>query len=353
MTLEAQEHRARRELARLQEEEQEEAERQETEAEAREQAAAQREAELDFERERLRRDQAREMERRAAERESVAFRRRWIEEANATLSAWKYNWLSPSQRKEVIEALEAEIKRRIPADEPHLKAILSRNIEVLIEPFQRQREVQEKRQRVMQCALAKLPYSTTEVERVRVTAVVRGALRRLGDDADESEMRVGAQEAIQPLCQTIEKRLLDGRLIEWAVQELPYWGRTERDQAHLRRDCAEILDELPVTVSEEEAKETLEPTIREISGEIEERQVHKQREVQKANLVEQGVAEVTRYLRQLKQNGEISPEEYLDYELRADLHKAAREELESELTGEETHQEVKDIVHDIVDEEFE
>ena len=59
LTLEAQEHRARRELARLRQEEQEEAEKQEAEAEAREQAAAQREAELEIERERLRHDQTR------------------------------------------------------------------------------------------------------------------------------------------------------------------------------------------------------------------------------------------------------------------------------------------------------
>ena len=45
---------------------------------------------------------------------------------------------------------------------------------------------------------------------------------------------------------------------------------------------------------------------------------------------------MSHYLWRLKQDGEISPEEYWDYDLRADLEDAVREELESELSGEET-----------------
>ena len=64
LTLEAQEHRARRELAKLRKEEQEEAERLEAEEEARDQAAAQRQAEIEIERERLRHERAKEIARR-------------------------------------------------------------------------------------------------------------------------------------------------------------------------------------------------------------------------------------------------------------------------------------------------
>ena len=353
LTLEAQEHRARRELARLKHEEQEEAERQEAEADARDQAAAQRQTELEFERERLKRDRAKEIERRQAEREVADFRRRWSDEVSTLLSKYEYNWLPPSQRNNILEELEAEIEKRRPDDEPRMAAILKRSLESLVEPFKWQREAQEKRERVKQNALIKMPYCSTEAERVRVTAVIRDVLQRLDDDANESEMRVAAQEAIQPLCQAIEKRLLDERLIEWAVRELPYWGRTQRDEAHLRRDCAEMLQELPDDITEEEAKEALEPAVREISGEIEERQADKQREAQKNTLIEQGIAEVTRYLWQLKQDGEILPEDYLDYELRTDLQQAVREELESELTGDETVNQVQVLAHRIIDDELE
>jgi len=351
LTLEAQEHRARRELARLRQEEQEEAERLEAEAEAREQAAAQREAELEIERERLRHDRAKEMRRREAESELAVFHCRWLDEANTALSALEYSWLSPSQRNEILEGLEAEIERRRPAEDPHMPTILKHRLESLAEPFRRQQQAQEKRNRIMQYALLNLPYSATEAERVRVTAVIRDALRRLDDDADECEMRVAAQEAIQPLCQTIDKRLLDERLIGWAMYELP-WNRNDRDEARLRRECAEILEELPADVSEEEAKEALEPTVSEATQEIEERQARKEREAQKANLIREGVAEVSRYLWRLKQDGELSAEDYLDSALRTELEDAVKEELESELSGEETTTEVEELAREIINDEL-
>ena len=353
LTLEAQEHRARRELARLQQEEQEEAERQEAEAEARDQAAAQREAELEIERERLRHDRAKEITRREAENELANFRRRWSEEAVTLLAVQEYSWLSSGHRNEILEMLEAEIEKRHPADESRMTTILKRSLESLAEPFQRQQQVQEKQQRVMEQALRDLPYSATEAEQVRVTATIRDTLRRLDDDTDKCEMRVAAQEAIQPLCVAIEKRLLDERLIEWAIRELPLWGRTERDEARLRRECAEILEELPIDASEAEAKDALEPTIGETCQEIEERWAQKQRDAQKANLIEEGVAEVSHYLWRLKQDGEISAEDYWDTDLRADLKDAVREELESELSGEETTKEVQEFARQTIDEELE
>jgi excisionase family DNA binding protein len=351
LTLEAQEHRARRELARLRQEEREEIESKEAEAEAREQAAAQREAELEIERERLRHDRTKEAERREAGRELAAFRCRWLDEANTALSAPQNSWLSPSQRKEILEALEIEIEKRHPVDELSMATILKRSLESMAEPFQRQQQAQEKRRRVIQNALSDLPYSATEAERVRAAATIRDALRGLDDDTDECEMRVAAQEAMQPLRQVIEKRLLDERLTEWAVRELP-WSRNDRDEARLRRECAETLEELPADASEVEAKEALEPTISEMSEEIEERQTQKQRQTQKATRIQEAVAEVTRYLWQLKQDGEISPEDYLDYDLRADLQTVVREELESELSGQETTKEVKDLARAIIDDEL-
>ena len=284
LTLEAQEHRARRELEKLRREEQEEAERLETEAEAREQEAAQREAEVEIERERLRHEHAKEMQRREAERQLAEFRYRWLEEANAALAETNYSWLSPIQKNAILQALELEIKKLGPADEPRMAGILKRSLESLIEPFERQKQAQAKRNRVMQYTLLSLPYSATEAERVRITAAVREAVRKLGDDADECEIRVAAQEAMQPICRAIQKRLLDERLTDWAIRELP-WSRTERDEARLRRECAEILAELPLDTSEAEGKEALEPTIREACRKIENREAQQQREQRKASLI--------------------------------------------------------------------
>ncbi len=140
--------------------------------------------------------------------------------------------------------------------------------------------------------------------------------------------------------------------MEWAVRELP-WSSNERDEARLRRECAEILEELAADASEEEAKEALEPIVSEACQEIEQRQARKLREAQKANLIREGAAEVSHYLWRLKQDGEISPEEYLDSDFRAELEDAVREELESELSGEETTKEVASLTHEIIDDELE
>ena len=115
--------------------------------------------------------------------------------------------------------------------------------------------------------------------------------RRFDGSADVCEMRVAAQEAVQPVRRAIERRLLDARLLGWAIRELP-WSRTDRDEARIRRECAEILAELPLDFTEPEGKEALEPTVREACAEIEQRQAEKERQARKAILILQGVAEV-------------------------------------------------------------
>lgn len=363
LTLEAQEHRARRELEKLRREEQEEAERREAEAQAREDEAVQREAELEMERQRLElekaqerarveQERAQEWETREAERELAAFRCRWQEKASEAVSAYEYRWLSATQRKEVLEGLEAEIEKRQPGDEPRMAAIIARSLQAVVEPLRADRDAQERRQTLMEETLRSLPYSATEAEKVRATVAIREALRRLDNFADVCEMRVATQEAVQPLRQAVEKRLLDARLNKWAVSELPFGGRTEQDEARLRRECAEILAELPEDASEVEAKEAMEPTIREAREKIEKRQAEKERQAHKANLIQQGVAEVWSYLLELKREGEISDKDIWDSEFTADLKEAVRRGLEADLSGDETTKEVHQLAREIIDTEL-
>lgn len=363
LTLEAQEHRARRELEKLRAEEQEEADRREAEAQAREEEAAQRQAELELERERLElekaqeqarrdREQTQEEQKREAERELAAFRCRWQEKASEAVAAYEYRWLLATQRKEVLEGLEAEIEKRQPPDEPRMVAIIARSVEALIEPFRTDRDAQERRRTLTEEALRSLPFPATEAERVRATAAIREALGRFDNSSDVCEMRVATQEAVQPVRQAVEKRLLDERLIKWAVSELPFWGRTEQDEARLRRECAEILAELPLDVTQAEGKEALEPTVREIRQEIEERQAEKGRQARKASLIQQAVAEVSSYLLDLKHEGEITSEEYWDSEFTAGLERTVKGELQAELSGEETASEVSILVRESIDAEI-
>ena len=362
LTLDAQEVRAQRELAKLHREEQEEAERREAEAQAREDEAARREAELDLERERLEheqeqermrqeREEAQERRRGEADQALAAFRCRWLDKANEAVAGRDYAWLSAAQCKETLEGLEAEIEKRQPGDEPRMDAIVARNLKALVEPFRVERDTQERRQRLTERTLWSLPYYATEAERARATIAVREALQESDAFADECEMRVTAEEAVRRVRQAIERRMLDARLINWAIGKLP-WGRTDLDEARIRRECTEILADLPIDVSEVEAKEALESTVREARQEIELRQAEKQRQARKANLIQQGAAEVFIYLSELKQADEISAADYCDTDFNADLKEAVQRGLDAGLTGEESTKKVRELAREIIDGEL-
>jgi hypothetical protein len=264
----------------------------------------------------------------------------------------KLSWLTPIQRKEVTEALEAEIEHRQPADEPRMGAIIARSLEALVEPLRAERDAQERRQKLTNEALWSIPYSATEAEKVKATAAIREALASFDNFADVCEMRVAAKEAVQPFRQAVEKRQLDARLINWAQREL-HWTRTDLDEARIRRECAEILADLPLDISEPEAKEFVDSTVAEARHEIEQRQVEKQRQATKARLVAEGLAEINTYMLKLQRDGEITWDEYLDRDLTRQMETAVRRGLESELTGDETIKEVREQVREIIDSEIE
>jgi hypothetical protein len=232
LNLEAQEMRAKRELAKLRREEEQEAAMQEAEAQAREEEAAQRQAELELERERLKHEQTQERIRLQRERELVhqrieaqeqlkAFHCRWLDKMNEAVSAYEYRWLSAAQRREILEHFETEIEKRQAADEPRMAAIIVRSLESLTEPLRVEHDAQERRQQVTEYALRTLPYSATHAERFRATAAIREVLRAVDSSADESEMRIAAEEAVRPIREVIQRRALEERLISWAIRELP------------------------------------------------------------------------------------------------------------------------------------
>ena len=55
----------------------------------------------------------------------------------------------------------------------------------------------------------------------------------------------------------------------------------------------------------------------------------------------------------MNRDGEITAEEYLDSDFKADLQQTVKSELERILTGEETTTEVEEAVHAIIDAELE
>ena len=347
LALQAQELRAKRDLTKLEAEEEAEARRRDEEAEA-EQRAIERETEAArLRRERLRLQEARERERRESERRLAAFHCNWLKKAMESLP----DWLSPAQRKEALAALETEIAKRQPDDEPIMPRLLAETAAALIAPWQAEREAQEERERATRQALSALSAFTTDAERARAAASVRKALENLPCNVEAFEIRAAAEDAVRPVRQAVGKRLLDERLIAWAIGELP-WGSNDQDRARLHRECAGILAESPEDVSEAEAREELEDTVRDACEAIEERRASAQRKRQKAQLIDHGLTQVSWYLMRLKNEGEISEEDYWDSALTAQLKQLVRNELERELSGNEGTKEVEELVHEIIDEEL-
>ena len=167
LTLEAQEMRARRELARLQREEQEEIEQRQAEEEAREQEADEHQAELELEREQLEKACEQERARKETSQAIAVFRCHWLEEVNHALADPQCGWLSAAQKKEIIEAVEVEIEKRKPRDSPRMATILARTIAALIERYQEEQRAQKQRQRVIDDAIIPVSFFATEQERQR------------------------------------------------------------------------------------------------------------------------------------------------------------------------------------------
>jgi hypothetical protein len=127
--------------------------------------------------------------------------------------------------------------------------------------------------------------------------------------ADESELRMGAEAALKPIDDAIQRRLWQSRVLDWAVGQLPF-AKTELDSARVRRECCEILADLPEDISEAVAKEALEPTIQEACHDVEEREAKRQRQIRKGELLQRGTAEVSKYLFELRLAGKVAADEY-------------------------------------------
>jgi hypothetical protein len=251
-----------------------------------------------------------------------------------------------------MDGLEAEIKRRTPEDAPRMSAILAQSVEALLEPMIAARKAQQERQSIADTALSGLLFfAATDTEKAQASEAVRKALAALPDDARDIELRAAAEEATRPIQTVVERRLLETRMRNWAISQLPSGG-DDRDKARLSRDCRDILADLPPDVSEAEAKEALEPTVTEACQDIQQRQAEKARQARKGNLIQQGVDEVSSYLVELKRQGEISDEECCDTEFTADLKEAVQSGLEADLTGDEMATQVHKLARRIIDREL-
>ncbi|MBA3916091.1 MAG: hypothetical protein H0X25_20045 [Acidobacteriales bacterium] len=347
LSFEVQELQVRRQVKQLRAaEEREEIERKEIRAAAERRQrraddaaiAETRRAELELRRERDREERRRQLR---------EFQTKWLRYAGDLLEGSEYSWLSASQRSEVTERLEADIAKRDAADEARMPRILGQLIASLAEPWQRSRDGKRQRDQLADEIVRTLSYAATEEDRAGALVTVNEALRSSGPDVTALQLHAIAQKAIAPIRRQIETREMLERVTENAVPKLPFAGRTEEDEAVLRRKARKVFQALPRDAGEVEFVAALRPTIQEISAAIERREQHEQRRSVKRSLLSQGLTEASTYLNVLVLRGEVEPGEV------SDLQKSVAATLAQEITGSETPYEVREIVREIINDELE
>lgn len=358
LNLEGQELRSQRELRKLRNEDAAEAEQRRAENEARQQES-QRRAQADAQ-ERIDRFKREAQERQEhAELELIAeFRERWFQVAES--KADRVDRLSAEQRKQLLDALEVEINKRGPADEARMEMVLTRTIKAVVEPWdcewRREDAEQAARQvgaRAMERLLWQFPYQATDSERAEAMAAMQAALGSLPASTPEPELVRVARKALDPVRQQVERRLMAERVLQWAVGQLPWLGRTEVNEARLRRGCREILVRLPADAVEQEMKAAVESLVGTACREIKERKANEEMAARKTKLIEDAKLQVFLYMGELANEEVISNEELWDSKLRKDLERTVEQELRAKLSGEEAYGELRQLVRQVVDDELE
>ena len=290
--LEAQELRIHRDVRKLQEQDAAERRQKREERDERAREAEQEAQRLEFERQQLEIERQERAERARAQTALRDFRQRWLAHADKLLNGFlgaffKYNWLTPQQRKELAEALEAEIAKHSPDDEPRMERIIQDTLASFVAPLEAQHEIARKREHAVDRMMLKLSFRATDSERGRARALAREAVKQMPLDADADELLSKAQDAIAP-----------------------------------------------------------------ISRAIEEREAREKREAAKQEFIRWASLTVDNYKRELRDQDEISRQDYSDQALWGEITEDVRDELSQELTGDESSEEVKELIHAVVDDAF-
>ena len=240
-----------------------------------------------------------------------AFHRRWRGVAADSLPTW----LSFEQHEKALEALDRVIAGCSEQDEGRMARVLREAIARLLAPWEKERQVAMRREQALQSALWSLSGWASASEKVRATAAIRKALAALPLTVLDYEERSIAEEAVRAVNQEVNARLA-----------------AEKAQAETER-----------AEKEAQAKKAREEQQRAFD--------EQQRIWRKDNLVRRGVDKVWWYLLELKNDDQISEEEYEDIDQES-LKSAVGRLLRSKITGDETDQDLEVLVEGIVADEL-
>jgi len=292
LALEAQELRAGHEIRKLRQEDAAEARQKREERQESARQAQQEAQRLELEGQQFEIERQERAERARAQAALRDFRQRWLAHADNRVTgfpglSFRCPWLTPPHTKELAQALEAEIAKRSPDDEPRMQRIIEDVVDTFLAPLEILREIRRRREHALDRMLLKMSVSRTDSERVRAKALAREALRQVPLDATDDELLSKVQDAIAP-----------------------------------------------------------------ISHAIEEREAREKREAAKQEFIRWASLTVDNYKRELRDQDEISRQDYSDQALWGEITEDVRDELSQELTGDESSEEVKELIHAVVDEAF-
>jgi hypothetical protein len=109
---------------------------------------------------------------------------------------------------------------------------------------------------------------------------------------------------------------------------------------------------VPLDATDDELLSKVQDAIAPISHAIEEHEAREKREAAKQEFIRWASLTVDNYKRELRDQDEISRQDYSDQALWGEITEDVRDELSQELTGDESSEEVKELIHAVVDEAF-
>ncbi len=376
----------------------------------------------DFFRNRRRQEAEEEEARRRREREEREAQERQLaaQQAAQRRQQWRDEWISYAQRERPWDASESieldiveQVDRTLESLDPSrdytvVQRMVDAAVKRALEPWARTKETKEAIDRVVFRAEIDCRMMEEPEWRARAQEAAGGAIERLRQGADRSEMERAGDAAVQPIVKECQHKKKCHDITERASWSLD--GPTSDEREDAKDAVREALEALPIGASDRQIEQARDAALTSIRARIASRQDDEMRQAvlsgldyslpwgisdklkqaareelqqavdamphatpraqldqardrivervkkaqerhqQKERLIDDGLSEIYRYIQRLEKNYEFDKGTYsLEQEIRDPIRKALWEEI----TGKETAEHVAGIVRRLVREELE
>ena len=261
-----------------------------------------------------------------------------------------YRLANPPRKQKTREQVEkmkekaARFSRGVIGDEDKAREFEGMSTEEYAEHKKIELVNPARRRAIVEHAVGRLPFHASTEDRLAAIRQGREAVRVLPLDATELDILQAASDAVRAVAVECERRHRKSHWLSKLSWMLPF-GSTEDEEAEARKIVTELLNSLPVDLSDSEVKEEIRRELRPLTKSIELRE-------RKKELLQYGKSCVDASLSQLYKERLIDSDERYDREMADDLVGTVEETLDEELSGQEEYAEVSDRVTQIVEDEL-